>query len=230
MEMNIMLDNNGIGVFTAPIHKLTPEDLPPEGKYVLIYVPSRPWFDNTDFRNVYWKTAKLKKGITKKERAEMFESGDPEKVKRAQRFYTEDEDGNNKHGYYFDGFGLDSYNADEVEYWMELPNIPKEMCETYREYEERTRTYTHIVFSNDGGKTISGTSGINDDDTHFGYIIDNKKELDESLVPTDFKWVKFKKESLLGKYNELAVFSFLGAESEKYLDYFCNQFNNKTEE
>lgn len=215
MEMNIMLNENGIGVFTAPIHKLTPEDLPPEGKYVLIYVPSRPWYDSTDSRNVYWKTAKMKKGITKKERAEMFESGDPEKVKRAQMFCAEDEDGNNKHGYYFDGFGLDSYNADEVEYWMELPNIPKEMCETYIEYKERTMTYTHIVFSNDGGKTISGTTGIQDTDTHFGYIKYNKKELDESLIPSDFKWVKFKKESLLDKYNELAVFTFLGVESEK---------------
>ena len=66
--------------------------------------------------------------------------------------------------------------------------------------------------------------------THFGYIKDNKKELDESLISSDFKWVKFKKESLLDKYNELATFTFLGVESEKYLDYFWSQFNNKTEE
>ena len=144
MEKNIVLNENGIGVFTAPIHKLTPDDLPPVDKYVLIYVPLRPWIDSTDFRNVYWKTAKLAKD------------------------------------YYFDGFGLDSYTIDEVKYWMELPNIPKEICETYKEYEERNRTYTHIVFSNDGGETISGTSGIQDTDTHFGYIRDNKKELDES--------------------------------------------------
>ena len=61
MKKNIVLNENGIGVFTAPIHKLTPEDLPPVDKYVLIYVPSRPWDDSTDFRNVYWKTAKLEK-------------------------------------------------------------------------------------------------------------------------------------------------------------------------
>ena len=119
MKKNIVLNENGIGVFTAPIHKLTPEDLPPVDKYVLIYVPSRPWDDSTDFRNVYWKTAKLQKD------------------------------------YYFEEFGPGSYTIDEVKYWMELPNIPKEICETYKEYEERNRTYTHIVFSNDGGVTNS---------------------------------------------------------------------------
>lgn len=195
MKKNIVLNENGIGVFTAPIHKLTLEDLPPEDKYVLIYVPSRPWVDSTDFRNVYWKTAKL----------------------------TED--------YYFDEFGVDSYAVDEVKYWMELPNIPKEICETYREYEERNRIYTHIVFSNDGGETISGTSGIQDTDTHFGYIRDNKKELDESLIPSDFKWIEFKGNKIQDKYKELATFTYLGVdESEKYLKYFFDQFNNETEE
>ena len=61
MKKNIVLNENVIGVFTAPIHKLTPEDLPPVDKYVLIYVPLRPWIDSTDFRNVYWKTPKLVK-------------------------------------------------------------------------------------------------------------------------------------------------------------------------
>lgn len=193
MKKNIVLNENGIGVFTAPIHKLTPDDLPPVDKYVLIYVPSRPWIDSTDFRNVYWKTAKLVKD------------------------------------YYFDGFGLDSYTVDEVKYWMELPNIPKEICETYKEYEERNRTYTHIVFSNDGGETISGTSGIQDTDTHFGYIRDNKKELDESLISSDFKWIKFKGKNIQDKYKELAIFTFLGTESEEF-ESFYNIFNNKTEE
>ena len=194
MKKNIVLNENGIGVFTAPIHKLTPEDLPPVDKYVLIYVPLRPWIDSTDFRNVYWKTAKLVKD------------------------------------YYFDGFGLDSYTVDEVKYWMELPNIPKEICETYKEYEERNRTYTHIVFSNDGGETISGTSGIQYTDTHFGYIRDNKKELDDSLFPSDFKWIKFRGKKIQDKYKELAAFTFLGCESEKYLKHFYDQFNNETEE
>lgn len=193
MKKNIVLNENGIGVFTAPIHKLTPEDLPPVDKYVLIYVPSRPWDDSTDFRNVYWKTAKLKKD------------------------------------YYFDEFGVGSYTVDEVKYWMELPNIPKEICETYKEYEERNRTYTHIVFSNDGGETISGTLGIQDTDTHFGYIKDNKKELDESLISSDFKWIKFKGKNIQDKYKELAIFTFLGTESEEF-ESFYNIFNNKTEE
>ena len=113
---------------------------------------------------------------------------------------------------------------------MELPNIPKEICETYRDYEERNRIYTHIVFSNDGGETISGTLGIHDTDTHFGYIRDNKKELDESLISSDFKWIKFKGNKIQDKYKELATFTFLGCESEKYLKYFYDQFNNKTEE
>ena len=193
MKKNIVLNENGIGVFTAPIHKLTPDDLPPVDKYVLIYVPLRPWDDSTDFRNVYWKTAKLKKD------------------------------------YYFDEFGVGSYTVDEVKYWMELPNIPKEICETYKEYEERNRTYTHIVFSNDGGETISGTLGIQDTDTHFGYIKDNKKELDESLISSDFKWIKFKGKNIQDKYKELAIFTFLGAESEEFESLY-NIFNNKTEE
>lgn len=193
MEKNIVLNENGIGVFTVPIHKLTPDDLPPVDKYVLIYVPLRPWIDSTDFRNVYWKTAKFKKG------------------------------------YYFEEFGLDSYTVDEVKYWMELPNIPKEICETYKEYEEQNRTFTHIVFSNDGGETISGTLGIQDTDTHFGYVKDNKKELDDSLIPSDFKWIKFKGKKIQDKYKEFAIFTFLGADSEEYESFF-NIFNNKTEE
>ena len=114
---------------------------------------------------------------------------------------------------------------------MELPNIPKEICETYKEYEERNRTYTHIVFSNDGGETISGTSGIQYTDTHFGYIRDNKKEVeDDSLIPSDFKWIKFRGKKIQDKYKELVLFTYLGTESEKYLRYFYNQFNNETEE
>ena len=131
--------------------------------------------------------------------------------------------------YYFDEFGVDSYAVDEVKYWVELPNIPKEICETYKEYEERNRTYTHIVFSNDGGETISGTLGIQDTDTHFGYIKDNKKELDDSLIPSDFKWIKFKGKKIQDKYKEFAIFTFLGAESEEF-ESFYNIFNNKTEE
>ena len=154
MKKNIVLNENGIGVFTAPIHKLTPDDLPPVDK---------------------------------------------------------------------------SYKVDEVKYWMELPNIPKEICETYKEYEERNRTYTHIVFSNDGGETISGTSGIQDTDTHFGYIRDNKKELDESLISSDFKWIKFKGKNIQDKYKEFAIFTYLGVDSEE-VESFYNIFNNKTEE
>ena len=86
------------------------------------------------------------------------------------------------------------------------------------------------MFSNDGGETISGTSGIQDTDTHFGYIRDNKKELDDSLIPSDFKWIEFRGKKIQDKYKELATFTFLGVESEKYLDYFWSQFNNKTEE
>ena len=160
---------------------------------MLIYVPSRPWDDSTDFRNVYWKTAKLEKDQ------------------------------------YFEEFGPGSYTIDEVKYWMELPNIPKEICETYKEYEERNRTYTHIVFSNDGGETISGTSGIQYTDTHFGYIRDNKKELDESLISSDFKWIKFRGKKIQDKYKEFAIFTFLGAESEEF-ESFYNIFNNETEE
>ncbi len=74
------------------LHK-TEDKLPPLGRYVLIYVPDRPWLDE-DPEGVHWVVAK-----------------------RVQALPF----GNNERDYRWQAFGPDSFDGQEVVAWHELP-------------------------------------------------------------------------------------------------------------
>lgn len=80
------------------LHRISKGEMPPEGKYVLIYVPNSPWRDSTDPKGVFWKVAK----------------------KVTQRYHTGFMEAP---PYRFEAFGPDSYNAQEVDIWCELPAV-----------------------------------------------------------------------------------------------------------
>ena len=40
------------------IKKISKGEIPPEGKYILIYVANRPWHDTDDSENYRWKVVK----------------------------------------------------------------------------------------------------------------------------------------------------------------------------
>ena len=105
------------------IHRISKGEMPPEGKYILIYVPDRPWRDSTDQRGVFWKVAKFVKGISLEERRKLENSDNPVDRERARWFTSADEFGNNRRPYYFDTFGPDSYFGQEVDIWCELPVV-----------------------------------------------------------------------------------------------------------
>lgn len=78
------------------IKRISKGEMPPFGKYVLIYAGHRPWGDSTDLKNVYWRVAKCV----------------PAEVS-----------GNNKVPYRFDEFGPDSHFGQEIDIWCELPSL-----------------------------------------------------------------------------------------------------------
>ena len=69
--------------------------LPPMGKYVLIYVPGRPWHDSDDPAGVLWKVAK--------------------------RLPDRPCEPSNQCDYYWSEFGANRYLGQEVTLWCELP-------------------------------------------------------------------------------------------------------------
>lgn len=103
------------------IKRISKGQMPPADKYVLIYVPNRPWIDGDDEHGVFWAVAKCVYGISKAERSELSKSSDPFDRYRARRYSSADEDGNNEKPYYFCEFGPDSFFGQEVDAWCELP-------------------------------------------------------------------------------------------------------------
>lgn len=109
-------------------------DLPPEGEYVLIYAPDRPWHDDTDQAHVKMKVAKLVKGISLKEREDLNKTHIPETVlsmPNGSRLETcgvsirfGDEHENNKVPYAWETFGPNSFFGQEVTHWAYLPDEP----------------------------------------------------------------------------------------------------------
>lgn len=90
--------------------------LPPEKKYVLIHVPNMPWIDENDQVGVFFKVARLVKGISQEERKALSDN-DP----RKKSFHAEDEWGNNKFPYIWEEFGGHTYWGHEVKAWSDLP-------------------------------------------------------------------------------------------------------------
>ena len=105
------------------LHRISKGEMPPEGKYILVYVPDMPWRDSTDQRGVFWKVAKFVKGMSKEERRVLENSDNPVDRERARWYCSADEFGNNRRPYYFDTFGPDSYFGQDVDIWCELPVV-----------------------------------------------------------------------------------------------------------
>jgi hypothetical protein len=78
------------------IKRISKGEIPPMGKYVLIYANNRLWSDSTDPDNVYWKVAKCVP-------AKIF--------------------GNNKVPYEFKEFGPDKHFGQSIDIWCELPSL-----------------------------------------------------------------------------------------------------------
>jgi hypothetical protein len=107
--------------------------LPPEGVYVLVHLTKDNWFDESDQVGVKFKTAKLVKGISQRDR-EMMERGllpNPlvlfyggESSRRSKVIRNSDESGNNLRPYTWEGFGSDSFWGQEVDYWMHIAAVP----------------------------------------------------------------------------------------------------------
>lgn len=109
------------------IKRISKGEMPPENNYVLIYCSNKPWFDPSDQANVYWKVAKMVRGISFDERLELLNSGDPGKVIRANQYHKGDMGDNNAVAYIFEEFGPSSWFGQDIEYWCELPNIKEEL-------------------------------------------------------------------------------------------------------
>lgn len=100
--------------------------MPPANRYILIYVPGSPWLDHDDMYGVFWKVAKCVYGISKAERKALAKSDNPEDRKRANVYYSEDEQGNNQKPYYFTEFGPNQWAGQKVDMWCELPGRKRE--------------------------------------------------------------------------------------------------------
>ena len=113
--------------------------LPDAGKYVLVHLTKDNWRDSEDQAGVYFKIAKLRRGISLDERARMKagELPDPDShgwiapddqwqrvtSRRSDTYKGEDEYGNNQRPYCWKSFGPDSYWGQEVDYWMPIPPL-----------------------------------------------------------------------------------------------------------
>ncbi|MBE7063962.1 MAG: hypothetical protein E7390_09300 [Ruminococcaceae bacterium] len=98
-------------------------EMPPEGKYIAIYVERGGWCDSDDQNGVYWKVAKTRYGITMEERLRLEKSDSFADRIRAGQYRPEDEGMNNKKPYCFDEFGPDKFFGQDVDVWFELPDI-----------------------------------------------------------------------------------------------------------
>ena len=106
--------------------------LPPERKYVLIYVNKDNWISHSDPKGIYYCTATLCKGISIEEREAMKRGDLPDKKYRGETLrsavFTEgDEYGNNTVPYCWVDTGSGNLFGQEVDYWMPLPEPPKEI-------------------------------------------------------------------------------------------------------
>lgn len=106
--------------------------LPREGEYVLIHLTKDNWGDSSDEKGVYFKVAKLVKGISVTEREQMeagklpnpdhyFTGG--KKTLRSKVYCWGDEEGNNRVPFAWSEFGVSKYWGQEVDYWMPIGGI-----------------------------------------------------------------------------------------------------------
>ena len=105
----------------------TTDKLPPENKYVLARNNRSNHYEKDDPENVNCVVVKLKKGLSEEDRFKMKIGEFPDifndiiKKKRSEIYYSEDEWGNNLLPYNWVSFGGDSFFAQEIVCWMEIP-------------------------------------------------------------------------------------------------------------
>lgn len=117
----------------------TKDQLPEDNKYVLGIHNRTTWHDKDDQEYVNYVVVKFKKGLSKEDRERMKNSeiDNPicvgltfpsdlsyplrHETPRSNTYRSEDEWGNNAKPYYWDIFGPGSFNGQEIEWWMPLP-------------------------------------------------------------------------------------------------------------
>ena len=104
------------------INKISNGQIPPENKYILIYCHDMPWKDSNHDLNVFWRVAKMVRGISEEERNILRNSTNPIEQKRARTYRPGDVFGNITVPYYFDEFGASSYFGQNIDEWCYLPN------------------------------------------------------------------------------------------------------------
>ena len=113
------------------INRISKGEMPPEGKYVLIYIDTDLWISGDDPYGVHWKVARCVYGISKEEREKLRHSKNDSDRLRAGMYYDFDENGNsfsNLKPYAFYEFGSIYHCGQNVDLWCELPDV-KEMIE-----------------------------------------------------------------------------------------------------
>lgn len=105
--------------------------LPDENKYVLIHLKPEcvNWNDPADMTGVYFKVAKLVRGISLEERAAMRAGTIPNPVvlhhmsRRSEIVTSADQTQNNLVPYLWATFGPGSFFGQYVDYWIEIPPL-----------------------------------------------------------------------------------------------------------
>lgn len=111
-------------------------ELPSEGKYVLVRHNRGTWKDATDQENVNCVVAKLVKGISQDEREKMRlgQINEPSErgwclsdgwrdTPRHLVYKAGDEHGNNHKPYYWSTFGVDSFNGQDITHWAKITTL-----------------------------------------------------------------------------------------------------------
>ena len=103
----------------------TADKLPEPNKYVLGIHNRDTWHDRDDYEHVNYVVVKFVPGLSMADREKMKsgELPDPfsEVVKRSSEIKSADQYGNNLKPYFWDTFGPGSFNGQEIEWWMPLP-------------------------------------------------------------------------------------------------------------
>ena len=122
-EIDEIAERMKCGVRMADLKRISKGEMPPENKYILVYLKDRPWVDTDDLEGAKWKVARIKRGISLEQRKQMLESENIGEVRRAKMYFEEDEGFNNEKPYGFEEFGTNFYCGQEVDIWCELPRL-----------------------------------------------------------------------------------------------------------
>ena len=98
--------------------KLTSDELPKEGTYVLGLRDGDNWHDSDDQDGVNYVVVKLVLGLSKKDREKL---SDNHPLKGTFRFG--DEDGNNLRPYRWDTFGPGDFFGQEISHWCYIERV-----------------------------------------------------------------------------------------------------------